>query len=417
MLELSLKSGLPLIKVTTDDTVNVGDVLSYIVDESVMLIDENHIKKIKQEDFEPETQYFYLLHPENVNYYMAYECMVDSEKTLIVINPSDSSPLMFDAGVVQLPQGMLLDFLSNLTDEETVQPLAATLSGLCLKDVGEICRLAQTKFKELTPRAIMETRRIYVGRLQGIQQVSTKYDYYKPPSFLKKWLAIEGKIFVDYGVEPVLVPKGLLFDGIPGAGKTLGAKYLANQLGVPLYRIDLGALMGKYVGESEENLANALAIVDNCQPCVLLFDEIEKSIKAGDDSGVSSRMLSAVLWWLQERDSRVLTIMTTNDAEILPKELYRAGRIDDIFDFNGITSCESANELMVGILENFGYVEYEIDCIEGKPFDVIWENIIELDKFPKTETDEELTVYYPAVSHADLTSMVYKAVKQYLVTI
>jgi len=416
MLELALKSELPLIKIITDDTVNVGDVLSYIVDESVMLIDESHIPKLSKETFEPETRYFYLLDAKEINYPDIYEKMVNCDRTLIMVNPLDTSTLMFDAGVLHLPNGMLKDFLGGLVTKKSVKPLVATLSGLCLKDVGEICRLAQTQFKELTPRAVMETRRIYVGRMQGVQQVSTKYDYYKPPAFLKKWLSVDGKIFVDYTVQDSLIPRGLLFDGIPGGGKTLGSKYLADELGIPLYRIDLGALMGKYVGESEENLAQALSVIDNCQPCVLLFDEIEKSITSQDDSGVSSRMLSAVLWWLQEHDSRVLTIMTTNNAAILPIELYRSGRIDEVFEFKGITNHDAATELIIGVLESLGYKDDPKNKTQ-LAYCSIWENIEEVNKFRTTETDNEEVIYSPPVSHADLTSMVYKAVKQHIVNI
>jgi DNA polymerase III delta prime subunit len=115
-----------------------------------------------------------------------------------------------------------------------------------LKDVGEIAKLTMTRDEDITPRGVSETRRGY-NKLRGITQVDGDLGYYLCPSYLKKWMD-SNKEFFTHPAHPSLMPRGLLFDGPPGTGKTLASKYIANEFGVPLYRLDLGAMMGKYVG-------------------------------------------------------------------------------------------------------------------------------------------------------------------------
>jgi SpoVK/Ycf46/Vps4 family AAA+-type ATPase len=110
----------------------------------------------------------------------------------------------------------------------------------------------------------------------------------------------------------------------------MASKYLARELNVPLYRLDISSALSKWNGDSEQNLQRALATVDAEAPCVLLIDEIEKLFAvARDDGAINQRLLAQTLWWLQEHRTPVLTIMTTNDMDALPSELHRAGRIDE----------------------------------------------------------------------------------------
>lgn len=135
---------------------------------------------------------------------------------------------------------------------------------------------------------------------------------------------------------------------VHNTGKTLASMYLASEFGVPLYRLDLGTMMGKYVGQSEESLNAALAQVDLVAPCVVIFDEVEKVFQNNSDSGVTSRMLSQLLWWLQSHKSKVFTVMTTNAIEKIPEELYREGRIDITLQFLGIGGHKEGYEFAKG---------------------------------------------------------------------
>jgi SpoVK/Ycf46/Vps4 family AAA+-type ATPase len=129
----------------------------------------------------------------------------------------------------------------------------------------------------------------------------------------------------------------MLLLGVMGGGKSLAARAVAGEWGVPLMRLDFGALYNKFYGESERNLRNALAAAQGMAPCVLWIDELEKGISTGggdQDGGVSRRVLGTFLTWLSERGSArqpVFIIATANDIASLPPELIRKGRFDEIF--------------------------------------------------------------------------------------
>lgn len=129
-------------------------------------------------------------------------------------------------------------------------------------------------------------------------------------------------------------PKGILMTGIPGCGKSHSVKAIANYLEVPLLRLDTGTLMGKYVGESEENTRKAIRLAESVSPAVLWIDEIEKAFpdpRSQNTHEVSNRLLSYFLTWLQEKDSAVFVVATANNIDKLPPELLRKGRFSEIF--------------------------------------------------------------------------------------
>ena len=130
-------------------------------------------------------------------------------------------------------------------------------------------------------------------------------------------------------------PKGILLVGAPGCGKSEAAKSVAAILEKPLLRLDIGALMGQYVGVSEHNLIEAIKIAEAAQPCVLWIDEIEKAFAGfgNSDSGndiTVMRMVGYFLTWMQERKSLVYLVATANNLDSLRPELLRKGRWDKI---------------------------------------------------------------------------------------
>lgn len=161
---------------------------------------------------------------------------------------------------------------------------------------------------------------------------------------LKAWLGQKAKILRNlteaqaFGVE---APKGVMIVGMPGCGKSLTAKAAAHLFDLPLLRLDVGRLMGRYVGDSEGNMRRALALADAVSPCVLWIDELEKSFAGlgggGSGSEVTSRLFGFFLTWMQEKSGAVFVIATANDISALPPELLRRGRFDEIFyvDFPG----------------------------------------------------------------------------------
>ena len=164
---------------------------------------------------------------------------------------------------------------------------------------------------------------------------------------LKAWLTTRKAAFGAkaraYGLPS---PKGCMLVGVPGCGKSLTAKCIASAWGVPLLRLDLGALRSKYVGESEANIRKALQVAEAVSPCVLWLDEIEKAMAgstgAQGDGGVSADALGAVLSWMQERSGSVFVVATANDVRSLPPELLRKGRFDEVFWVDLPTHVERA---------------------------------------------------------------------------
>jgi len=127
----------------------------------------------------------------------------------------------------------------------------------------------------------------------------------------------------------LILAASLLFQG---CGKSLAARAAAGLFGVPLLHLDCGALFNRYHGESERNLRESLKAAELMAPCVLWIDEMEKGLAVSDsDGGTSRRMLATFLTWMAERKSRVFIAATANDISILPPELVRKGRFDEIF--------------------------------------------------------------------------------------
>lgn len=154
---------------------------------------------------------------------------------------------------------------------------------------------------------------------------------------LKEWLEKKSKIFsnldkaLKYGVD---IPKGVMIIGMPGCGKSLIAKATSTLFNIPLVRLDIGRLLGKYVGESENNLRKALKLSEAISPCVLWIDEIEKAFAGIGTSGgneVTTRLFGQFLTWMQEKENSVFIVATANDISKLPPEFLRKGRFDELF--------------------------------------------------------------------------------------
>lgn len=165
---------------------------------------------------------------------------------------------------------------------------------------------------------------------------------------LKKWLDEKQELLrpekMDMlrhmGLQP---PRGILLVGVPGCGKSLSAKSISAKWKLPLYRLDFATVQGSYVGQSEQQLRDALATAEHISPCILWIDEIEKGLsgaQSGGDGGVSTRMVGQFLFWMQECKKQVFVVATANDVSMLPSELLRRGRFDELFFVDLPTAAE-----------------------------------------------------------------------------
>jgi len=154
---------------------------------------------------------------------------------------------------------------------------------------------------------------------------------------LKAWLgrrtAAFGEAARKFGLPE---PKGMLLLGVQGCGKSLTAKAIAATWRLPLLRLDMGRIFSGLVGSSEENLRRAIRVAEGVAPAVLWVDEIEKALSGvassgQSDGGVTARVFGTLLTWLQEKTAPVFVVATANRIDLLPPELLRKGRFDEIF--------------------------------------------------------------------------------------
>lgn len=175
---------------------------------------------------------------------------------------------------------------------------------------------------------------------------------------LKEWLKKRqlayDKEARDWGLKE---PKGLLLLGVPGCGKSLIAKSIASSWNIPLLRLDVGKVFQGIVGSSEDNIRKAIATAEAVAPCVLWIDEIEKGLSGvqssgATDGGVTSRIFSTILTWMQEKTAPVFVVATANNINQLPPELLRKGRFDEIFFVDLPSQKEKENIFSIHLQKN-----------------------------------------------------------------
>ncbi len=204
--------------------------------------------------------------------------------------------------------------------------------------------------------------------LSGIERVSLRDSDHQVGGLagLRQWLDRKRPLLTmdlrDRGMRP---PRGVLLVGVPGCGKSLSAKAIAADWQLPLYRLDIGSVLGQYVGQSENRLREALGTADAVAPCVLWIDEIEKGLAGSgtDSTGVTTRLVGHFLYWLQESRARVFVVATANDVRALPQELLRSGRFDDMF-FVDLPEPEERRDIIEIYLRKYLRVPVADDVVE-----------------------------------------------------
>ncbi|ADG68863.1 AAA ATPase central domain protein [Planctopirus limnophila DSM 3776] len=163
--------------------------------------------------------------------------------------------------------------------------------------------------------------------------------------------------------------RGVLLLSPPGCGKSAFCRALGNETGRPVLTLDLGAVLGGIVGETERNIRQALQVVDAMAPCVLFVDELEKGL-AGvggtGDAGVATRLFGTLLTWLSDHTSDVFFVGTANHIQHLPPEFTRAERLDGIF-FVDLPTKAQRHEIWTLYRR-----QYDISASEPIPADDGW---------------------------------------------
>ena len=216
--------------------------------------------------------------------------------------------------------------LVGLAEEEALRLFRKCLLARGKADADLLADVLEAKRKALRSDGLLETvkRDSSFGDIAGLQR-------------LREWISKRKSAWTPEGQKFGLVPpRGVLIMGVQGCGKSLSARAIAGEWNYDLVRLDAGALYDKYVGESEKRLKKALELAQKLAPVVLWIDEIEKAFASagasGDaDAGLSQRLLATLLTWMQDRESGVFLAATSNNITILPPEMVRKGRFDEIF--------------------------------------------------------------------------------------
>src|SRR5437899_10236374 len=171
---------------------------------------------------------------------------------------------------------------------------------------------------------------------------------------LKRWLAQRRGAWEDaarrFGLEP---PRGVIILGVQGCGKSMCARAIAGEWKLPLVKFDTAAVYEKYIGETEKRIQKVFQVAEGLAPCVLWIDELEKVFagsgadSASADAGVSSRLLASLLSWMQDLKAPVFVAATCNNVSVLPPELIRKGRFDELFFVDLPTQAERKQILAI----------------------------------------------------------------------
>lgn len=239
--------------------------------------------------------------------------------------------------------------MNEVTDEEIEKASMAAL-GLTLLEAENAFATAISKTGKFDLSTINSVKQQIICK-DGLLECQPAEETLETVGGMKNFTEYAAERFSAYSKEAqeygLPYPKGVLLVGIPGCGKSLASKALANMWNVPLVKLDLGKLFGSYVGDTESNTRRALQIAESMAPCVLWLDEIDKGLSGVNgtgDSGVTARMFGTILTWLQEKKDPVYVIATANNISSLPQELLRKGRFDEIF-FVDLPHLEERKEI------------------------------------------------------------------------
>jgi SpoVK/Ycf46/Vps4 family AAA+-type ATPase len=252
----------------------------------------------------------------------AEELLGGVKASLAEMNASQGVPNSLDA----VGLGQLAKNLTGLPEEEALRVLRQSVLARGRSDAGLLDDVLDAKRQALRTEGLLENvkRDASFNDVAGLER-------------LREWIAKRKSAWTLEGQRFGLVPpKGILITGVQGCGKSLAARAVAGEWGYELVRLDAGALYDKFVGESEKRLRKALELAQKLSPVVLWIDEIEKAFASagtsGDaDAGLSQRLLATLLTWMQERESGVFLAATSNNITVLPPEMLRKGRFDEIF--------------------------------------------------------------------------------------
>jgi SpoVK/Ycf46/Vps4 family AAA+-type ATPase len=234
----------------------------------------------------------------------------------------------------------LIESLNIQIDQQILESLTRACQGLSLERIRRVLSKIIATYKTIDENSIkllLNEKKQIISQTEILEYWSVDETISKIGGVdnLKNWLKKRKTSFgiqaSNYGLP---TPRGLLLVGIQGTGKSLTAKAIANEWQLPLLKLDVGKLFGGIVGESESRLRQMIQVAETISPCILWIDEIDKAFSNNNntgDSGTSNRVLATFISWLSEKTKPVFVVATANNVDLLPLEIIRKGRFDEIF--------------------------------------------------------------------------------------
>jgi ATP-dependent 26S proteasome regulatory subunit len=280
-----------------------------------------------------------------------------SYKTLVILSPVLNFPVELEKDITvldySLPTRKELEKSIDLVlksvrerndlriklDEQSREKILKAAQGLTCTECENVLARSLVQTRALDINVILTEKKQIIRRSKILEYFDAQEDMslVGGMSLLKEWLAKRSLAFSEraraFGLPE---PRGLLLLGVQGAGKSLVAKAISSQWQLPLLRLDLGSVFGELVGASEQNMRTALRLAESVAPCLLWLDELEKGLAGSasshlSDAGTTARVFGSFLTWMQEKTQAVFVVATANDISILPPEILRKGRFDEIF--------------------------------------------------------------------------------------
>jgi ATPase family associated with various cellular activities (AAA) len=286
---------------------------------------------------------------------------VELEKLFVVIEHA----LPDRAQLERIARELTTEHPEEMPQGDDLQRVLDAAAGLTRYEAEGSFALSLTRHNALRPRSLweMKAQALKKNNLLALHRGEERFDDLGGLANLKD--------FCGRALRPgrAVKPRGVLLLSPPGCGKSAFCKSLGNETGRPTLLLDVGALMGSLVGQTEQNVRQALKVADAMSPCILFCDEIEKAlggVGGNGDSGVTTRLFGTLLTWLADHTADVFFVATSNDISKLPPEFARAERFDGVF-FLDLPSGEEKNAIWAMYRRQFGIPEGE-----ARPDDTSW---------------------------------------------
>ncbi len=259
----------------------------------------------------------------------------------------------------------------ELPSDECLDTVLNAASGLTRLEAENAFSLSLVRHGRVTPQAIWELKCQMLKKSGLLSLYRGKEDFSSLGGLQSLKAFCKRSLLPRIGRSPHTQARGVLLLGVPGTGKSAFAKALGRETNRPTLTLDIGALMGSLVGQTENNIRQALRIADAMAPCILFADEIEKALSgvgssSQTDSGVAARLFGTLLSWMNDHTSDVYLVATCNDISKLSPEFSRAER------FDGIVFLDLPGREEKDAIWKLYRRQFEIDCQQSMPDDTNW---------------------------------------------